>query len=892
MFLYHLLISPLEYLLEVIFTILFRIFGSVPATLLFLSLAVNILTMPLYRRAELLSDEERKKQEEMRPRLALIRRSFRGDERTMMIARYYRCCSYSQLQSIGGILPLLLQIPFFLAAYRFLSGLERLRECELPFIGSLGEPDGMLTLFGTRVSLLPFVMTAVNLLSVFVYSKGRTRKEKAGMILPALLFLILLYPSPAGLVLYWTLNNLFSLLRNILDRLGERKKAAVRLLSAAFGLAVLAGSFFSGRLLGDFLAGKTAEGVCLLLLCLAFVILPFPLLSERKKKKELQAQPVAAWLLPSLLMVLLTGGLIPMKLIAASPQEFVNIFDYRSPFLYVLHAFLVSAGCFLVWGGIFRGLSDAEGKNRLGMAANILAAACLADYFLFGAGEGVISSSLVFSQEPSYDGKTVLLNLLCAGLCALLFALLQKWPRRHLAVLALLCLSCVLITAADALKVSRSLSELPAESGDEGTVRILPLSENGRNVIVLMLDRAIGAYVPYLFAEKPELKEHFDGFTWYPNTVSSGGFTIFGMPALFGGYDYTAERINERDELSVAEKVNDALRVLPRVFGEEGYRVSVCDPPYAGFSELPDLSIYDDMPYVEAHRLWGRFEGGMTEDGDENSMTERNFFFYGLMEALPQLFRAAVYDGGSYLSSEDHFVSDPAFRDNYRAMDAYPELCRYEEEGDNLLILCSNLTHSPALLEKPDYRKPMGSEEGRPDRHKAGEMELDTSMYLGEEHYDVNMAAFLLLADWFDEMRNRGVYDNSRIIIVADHGYALGQFEELRINEELDAEAYNPLLMVKDFGAKGFTVDDGFMSNADVPALAVEGLLEDARDPFTGRKLDFSEKPEEIRVTLSTRLGLGENGGNLLNTGGTAWYSVRDNIFQKKNWKLWKEAEE
>ena len=49
------------------------------------------------------------------------------------------------------------------------------------------------------------------------------------------------------------------------------------------------------------------------------------------------------------------------------------------------------------------------------------------------------------------------------------------------------------------------------------------LSQKGKNVVVIMLDRAMGAYIPYLFQEKPELKEAFSGFTYYPNAISFGG---------------------------------------------------------------------------------------------------------------------------------------------------------------------------------------------------------------------------------------------------------------------------------------------------------------------------------------------------------------------------------
>ena len=48
------------------------------------------------------------------------------------------------------------------------------------------------------------------------------------------------------------------------------------------------------------------------------------------------------------------------------------------------------------------------------------------------------------------------------------------------------------------------------------------MSKNGQNVVVIMLDRAMGEYIPYIMEEKPELKDSFSGFTYYANTLSYG----------------------------------------------------------------------------------------------------------------------------------------------------------------------------------------------------------------------------------------------------------------------------------------------------------------------------------------------------------------------------------
>jgi hypothetical protein len=54
--------------------------------------------------------------------------------------------------------------------------------------------------------------------------------------------------------------------------------------------------------------------------------------------------------------------------------------------------------------------------------------------------------------------------------------------------------------------------------------------------------------------------------------------------------------------------------------------------------------------------------------------------------------------------------------------------------------------------------------------------------------------------------------------------------------------------MVKDFNAKGnLRVDNQFMTNADLPVLAADSLVE-AVNPYTGKKIDSSKKDDKIFI--------------------------------------------
>lgn len=79
------------------------------------------------------------------------------------------------------------------------------------------------------------------------------------------------------------------------------------------------------------------------------------------------------------------------------------------------------------------------------------------------------------------------------------------------------------------------------------------------------------------------------------------------------------------------------------------------------------------------------------------------------------------------------------------------------------------------------------------------------------------------------------------------------------------------------------------MTNADVPALAVEDIIDEPVNPFTGKAIDSSEKTAHAQyVIVSGEADTKTNNGTTFLPG--TWYSVHDNIWEKTNWR--KEADE
>ena len=93
-FLYNLVLGPLVLLFDIIFTVFHHITLNKGLSILFLSLSVNLLILPLYRRADSLQEEERVRTEKLSRGIKHIKKVFKGDERFMMLQTYYRQNDY------------------------------------------------------------------------------------------------------------------------------------------------------------------------------------------------------------------------------------------------------------------------------------------------------------------------------------------------------------------------------------------------------------------------------------------------------------------------------------------------------------------------------------------------------------------------------------------------------------------------------------------------------------------------------------------------------------------------------------------------------------------------------------------------------------------------------
>ncbi len=863
--LYAIFIGPLQLIFEIIFSAAYRMIGHPGLAVVTLSLIMNVLILPLYRRSDAMQERARDTEEKLREGVTHIKKIFSGDERMMILQTYYRQNNYKPTNALQGSVSLLLEIPFFMAAYNFLSNVNALQGASLGPIMNLGVPDALITVGDICINLLPILMTLINVVSSAIYLKGFPLKTKIQLYGMAVFFLIFLYNSPSGLVFYWILNNLFSLGKNIVYKVSEK-----------------------------LLKGKIAVG-------------------EKKqniKGKIKEDDDGKMFFLGSLALVILIGILIPSALIESATLQFVSAYFYN-PLWYIMNTFCMAAGTFLVWMRVFYWLANEKGKDLFDKAVWILCGVAIINYMFFGTELGIMTVNLQYENGLSFERSEKFFNIILLIVIAIiLYIVILKRKKLVNTILITIAIAIGGMAAYNVVDIWKEVEEVKGRLGTLGDDKIeIPLSREGKNVIVLMLDRAMGEYIPYLFNEKPELKEQFAGFTYYANTLSHGSFTNFGTPGLFGGYEYTPIEMNKRDSEGLVQKHNEALRVMPVLFSQNKFNVTVCDPPYANYSDYPDLRIYDDYPEISKYIMMDRY---VDENNQQYKLlrNRRNLFCYSIMKAIPLFMQEVVYDGGNYnrveqkgmesiyLGQKNHSNTtaegiDDRFMSAYNTLAYLPEMTVVSKENQNTFIMMSSeITHLPHLLQEPDYVPMQMVDNTEYDKQNMQRfiyndvgLRMETDQQV--KHYHVNMATLLQLGKWFDYMREKDVYDNTRIILVADHGRGLYHIDDYTLmhNEEDTIEYYYPLLMVKDFNSTDLVYSEEFMTNADVPTLATDGVIEDPINPFTGKKIEnISWKKQEQYVTMSRKYQVASNCGTTFLP--STWYAVKDDMRDKNNWRF------
>lgn len=232
------LADPLLHLLKFFYSIL----GNYGLAIILLTLLIKLLFYPLTSA----SFKSMSAMQELQPELKELRERVKDPQQLNqeMMALYKR----RGVNPLGGCLPILIQIPVFFGLYNALLQSIELRHAPFAlWITDLSTPERLM-LFGIPVPLMILLMGASMLLQQWTQPSTMDPEQRKIMMLTPVMFTVMfiVVPMPAGLVLYWLVNNIISITQQVYLRrtkgahpLTATITASVAIFSFAFILTLL-----------------------------------------------------------------------------------------------------------------------------------------------------------------------------------------------------------------------------------------------------------------------------------------------------------------------------------------------------------------------------------------------------------------------------------------------------------------------------------------------------------------------------------------------------------------------------------------------------------------------------------------------------------------------------
>jgi YidC/Oxa1 family membrane protein insertase len=216
------LIEPIRYFVMWCLMGINSFIGNIGWSLVIFSILSKIAFTPL----TLKSNESMRKMQQLTPHLNKLKEKFK-DKPDVMQKEMMKLYKEHKVNPMGGCLPLLLQMQFFFGLYSALiNSLDLWNAPFMLWIKDLSMPDTVAVIFGYNINILPLFMTATTFLQqkLSTVDSGNQQQKMMMMMMPVILIFVF-WNMPSGLVLYWTLQNVFQILHQLyINKFSKDKK--------------------------------------------------------------------------------------------------------------------------------------------------------------------------------------------------------------------------------------------------------------------------------------------------------------------------------------------------------------------------------------------------------------------------------------------------------------------------------------------------------------------------------------------------------------------------------------------------------------------------------------------------------------------------------------------
>ncbi len=202
--------------------LLYRLTGNYGVSIILISILTRLPFIPLMNK----SQSSMKKMQALNPKLQEIKQKYKNDSKRVQ-TETMKLYKEAGVNPISGCLPMVLQIPVFFALYKVLLVSIELRQA--PFIGWLTDLSAPDTLFGHFPQAIPFlggsalgILPIIMGVTMFFQQKltpnptsGQQAAQMKMMKYLPIIFTFMFFNLSSGLVLYWTVGNILSIVQQL-----------------------------------------------------------------------------------------------------------------------------------------------------------------------------------------------------------------------------------------------------------------------------------------------------------------------------------------------------------------------------------------------------------------------------------------------------------------------------------------------------------------------------------------------------------------------------------------------------------------------------------------------------------------------------------------------------
>jgi YidC/Oxa1 family membrane protein insertase len=189
--------------------------GNYAAAILALTVIVKLVLWPIQSKA----NRSMRQMSALSPKIQELREKYKDDP-TKMNQEVMKLYKQYGINPVGGCLPMMIQIPIFFGLFTMLRQAVELRNAHFLWIRDLSQPDtvGHLPVLDWPINVLPLLMALTNVWMMRLTPKSGDPTQQRIMMFTPIIFVVFCYNFAAALALYYTTQNLLTILQLYLNR--------------------------------------------------------------------------------------------------------------------------------------------------------------------------------------------------------------------------------------------------------------------------------------------------------------------------------------------------------------------------------------------------------------------------------------------------------------------------------------------------------------------------------------------------------------------------------------------------------------------------------------------------------------------------------------------------